>query len=90
MAWLRKKLVTGTNADGSPIYQNDPEQLWGIRKALDTALSPAARGTASDQQLAANQFMQVRPLITAAIEKAAPGFDKLDRPATSCHRHMIR
>ena len=74
MIKIRSKLVIGKDEAGNEIYQTDPEQLYGIRKAINTGISPAARGTTSDMQLAAKQAIQVRDALDPAIDDAAPGF----------------
>lgn len=66
---VREKLV---NQDGA--MQSDPEQLWGIRRAINDMLSPLAAGTKSDGRLAARELETVRDSLDPIIEGGAPGF----------------
>lgn len=52
----------------------DPEQLYGIRKAIGDSLSPLSRGTAGDARLAAAELKQIQSVLDQTIEKGAPGF----------------
>ncbi|ESQ77915.1 hypothetical protein ABENE_23270 [Asticcacaulis benevestitus DSM 16100 = ATCC BAA-896] len=69
-----KKKLAKTDADGKISLQTDPEQLYGIRKAIDTSLSPLAIGTTADKRLASGELMQVKSALDDAIEESAPGF----------------
>lgn len=54
--------------------EDDVEQLYGIRKAIDDKLSPLAQGTGNDARLAAKELQDVKAVIDQRIERAAPGF----------------
>jgi len=53
----------------------DPEQLYGVDKAIRDAMTPLAAGTKADGRLAASELMQVRDALRGAIEQGAPGFN---------------
>lgn len=61
---------------GAVTLQSDPEQLYGIRKAIGDALSPLSAGTAADGRQAARELGQVQDALDRAIESGAPGFSK--------------
>lgn len=75
---IQNKLVTGIQEmpDGSKlqVLQDDPRQLYGVRQAIGDMLSPLARNTDSNAQLASRELMQVRGELDNAIEGSAPGF----------------
>ena len=78
---LRKKLVTGTTTDavGNPVevYQNDPRQLYGIRKSIGDLLERTNTSDAGKSaQVATRELMAVKGGIDRAITKVAPDFDK--------------
>lgn len=54
--------------------QTDVEQLYGIRKDIDDALSPLASSEKKGSALASRELLQVKAEIDKAIEGAAPGF----------------
>jgi len=56
--------------------QTDPEQLYGIRQAINDMISPKAAGTASDGRQAARELMSVKDALDPVIEQGAPGFQK--------------
>ena len=56
--------------------QTDPEQLYGIRQAINDMISPKAAGTASDGRQAARELMSVKDALDPVIERGAPGFQK--------------
>jgi hypothetical protein len=70
------KLQVKDPETGAVTLQTDPQQLYGIRKAIGDALSPLSAGTVADGRLASNELMQVKGVLDEAIESAAPGFDK--------------
>lgn len=61
---------------GAITLQTDPQQLYGIRKAIGDALSPLSAGTAADGRQAARELGQVQDTLDKAIESGAPGFSK--------------
>lgn len=69
---IRDKLV---DKDGNILDRaKDPEQLYGLDKAIRKDLSPLAAGTTSDARLAAHEMMNVQDVLRPVIEGAAPGF----------------
>ncbi len=54
--------------------ESDPDQLYGIRKAIGDALSPLSARSGSDAQLASSELQQVKSALDNSIEGAAPGF----------------
>jgi hypothetical protein len=72
---IRSKLVN-TDAKGVQTLESDPEQLYGVRKAINDSLSPLAAGTKADGRQAARELMQVQDTLDSAIESGAPGFQK--------------
>ena len=78
---IRKKLVTGetTDAAGNTVetYQNDPRQLYGIRKSIGDLLDKSnATDAASSAKLASAELLRVRDQIDRSITKVAPDFSK--------------
>lgn len=78
---IKKKLIIKPevkNADGSirtpAQYQDDPEQIYGIRKAIGDMLSPLSKGTEANKQLASSELQDVRSVMDPVIEDGAPGF----------------
>ena len=79
---VRKKLVKQEIdlPDGSPLGQklrvleDDPEQLYGIRKAIGTLEGQTSTRPEHNFQLAARQLHDVKASLTDDIEAAAPGF----------------
>jgi hypothetical protein len=69
LASIRAKLV---DADGN--LQTDPDLLYGVRKAINDAISPKAAGTAGDARQAAAELIRVRSALDDVIEQGAPGF----------------
>lgn len=70
---VKEKLVQ-KGPMGMAVLESDPQQLYGIRQAINDSLSPLARGTTADKRLASSELLQVRDEIDKAIEEAAPGF----------------
>lgn len=70
---IRAKLVN-TDSNGVQTLENDPEQLYGVRKAINDSLSPLAAGTKADGRQAARELMQVQGALDDSIESGAPGF----------------
>jgi hypothetical protein len=69
---VRDKLV---DKDGNILDRaKDPEQLYGLDKAIRKDVSPLAAGTTSDARLAAHELLNVRDVLRPVIEGAAPGF----------------
>ena len=54
--------------------ESDPGQLYGIRKAINDALSPLSARAGSDAQLASTELQQVKAALDNSIEGVAPGF----------------
>jgi hypothetical protein len=67
---IRAKLVDPETG----ALQTDPEQLYGIRQAINDMISPKAAGTASDGRQAARELMSVKDALDPVIEQGAPGF----------------
>jgi hypothetical protein len=65
--------LTGGTAK-PPTLESNPEQLYGIRKAIGDALSKTAAATGSDAKLASSELMAVKGELDKSIEGAAPGF----------------
>ena len=55
-------------------YQDDPEQLYGIRKSVTDLLSNVSGRDNSASQLASRELQVVKKGLDRAIEKAAPGY----------------
>lgn len=69
------KTVTGPDGQMQKVMQSDPEQLYGIRKAIGDLLSPLAKqGDKPSAQLAAAELKQVQQALDPVIESGAPGF----------------
>lgn len=64
----------GVIKEGDTVFQDDPAQLYGIRKALTDKLSPLAARAGSDAGLASRELMVIKGGLDRAIEKAAPGY----------------
>lgn len=71
---IRSKLASPVGDGTFERYQMDPNQLYGIRKAINDSLSPLASGTDSDRRLAASELGQVKNALDGVIESGAPGF----------------
>lgn len=73
---LRDELYVRDPATGKPSDQleTDPEMLYGVRKAINYAISPRARGTAVDAREAASQLKPVLDALDQTIEKGAPSY----------------
>jgi hypothetical protein len=56
--------------------ENDPEQLYGIRKDINDRLSPLASRDKDNAQLAAHELTEVKKVLDQSITNGAPGFDK--------------
>lgn len=72
---IRSKLVQSVDAGGAqPVLQlqTDPEQLYGVRQAIDDQLSPLSED--KDARLAKAQLMQVKNALDPVIEQGAPGY----------------
>jgi hypothetical protein len=70
LSQIRDKLVDPKTG----ALQTDPEQLYGIRQAINDMISPKAAGTASDGRQAARELMSVKDTLDPVIEEGAPGF----------------
>jgi hypothetical protein len=79
---LKKKLIITPEKvleDGTvkpAVYQTDPEQLYGIRKAIGDMLSPMSKGTEANKQLASRELQQVMTELDTSIESGAGGFQR--------------
>jgi hypothetical protein len=62
------------NNDLDAPLENDPEMLYGVRKAINTMLSKKGALANPQAQLAAAELLEVKHALDAAIEPAAPGF----------------
>lgn len=73
---LKSVLTKLVDKDGNILDRaKDPEQLYGLDKAIRKDISPLAAGTTSDAKLAAHELMQVQDALRPVINDAAPGFD---------------
>ena len=68
------KSATDAIASGPVKYQEDPEQLYGIRKSVTDLLSNVSGRDNSASQLASRELQVVKKGLDRAIEKAAPGY----------------
>jgi hypothetical protein len=83
---VRDKLV---DKDGNILDRaKDPEQLYGLDKAIRKDISPLAAGTTSDARLAAHELMNVQDALRPVINDAAPGFNDYMRTYSEMQRPL--
>jgi hypothetical protein len=83
---IRRKIVTGGGSAADPMaavtgatvkpptLETDPNQLYGVRKAINDILDRTGPKTENDARLASSQLMDVKDELDKAITGAAPKF----------------
>jgi hypothetical protein len=88
LSTIKRKIVTGGGESADPMsaltgavakpptLENDPNLLYGVRKAINDILDQTGPKTADDARRASSQLLDVKNELDKSLNDAAPGFQK--------------